>query len=536
MIKRYVWKRALVYYAPLAAAGVLFCTIVLAFFVPLIAAVFPIYNGAAASEGMRPLWRVALFTLTQAFFSALGASAIGLCAAFFCACRTFPGRTLLLSLSAVPLSIPPVVISLAFILFFGKNGVLNTLLLSISNGAVSTGTFLYSFGGLLLVHSFYNFPIAMRAVSDAWEKLPEETEQAACLLGASPVRVFRTVIFPALKAPLCASFLIIFLYCFFSFVIILLLGGLGTTTLEVELYQTIRTNVHAGSAALLAAVETGIAVTFVSLYAYVRKTAPDHTVNTHYNRQKVPIRSRKERMYFAVLIAVICFFLLFPLFDLVRYSLSSPQAQYTLTVQPWCRLLKRPAFWHAVYQTIQTGIGTAVISVTSALFFAFAAFQQKGAWYKVLPLLPFSVSSIVLGSGWLRLESTPSVFLLIIVQSSLAWPFAWMQIEISLAKIPRSALDAAVLLSASRTDAFFRATLPLCKTGIFSALCCVFAISAADASLPLVLHILDFENLALMLFRYAGSYRFTESACIAVILAVLTGFFFFVQEKIRYRA
>ena len=199
------------------------------------------------------------------------------------------------------------------------------------------------------------------------------------------------------------------------------------------------------------------------------------------------------------------------------------------------KLFQRPAFWVAVRQTVQTGISTAVLSVAAALFFAYTAFQSNRQWHKSLPLLPFAVSSVILGSGWLKLDIAPSLLLLIIVQSSLAWPFAWMQVEIGLAKISGSVLDAARLLSVSRTDAFFRVFLPLCKTGIVSALCCVFAISAGDASLPLLLHIPNFENLALMLFRFAGSYRFTESAGIAVILAVLTGFLFFIQDAVRER-
>jgi len=185
----------------------------------------------------------------------------------------------------------------------------------------------------------------MRTVSAAWEQLPEETEQAALLLGASPLRIFRTVIFPALKAPLCASFVIIFLYCFFSFVIILLLGGLGVTTLEVELYQTIRRDVHASTAAHIALVETGIAAAAVGLYAYLRSRTPDHAENTQYARSRLRISGAAEHIFFAVLICVICFCLLFPLGSLVWYSLSSPKAPLTITVDAWrqhavCRLLE----------------------------------------------------------------------------------------------------------------------------------------------------------------------------------------------------
>ncbi len=534
-VNRNAAKRTLLQNAFVVSGGVLFCAVLIAFFVPLGIAVFPAFDGGASAAAFRPLWKAARFTVMQAFLSAAGASGIGLCAAFFCARRRFFGRKLLLSLSAIPLSVPPVVIALAFILFFGKNGLLNKLLAALSAGQLSIGTFLYSTGGIVLVHAFYNFPITMRTVSAAWEQLPVETEQAALLLGASPLRIFRTVIFPALKAPLCASFVIIFLYCFFSFVIILLLGGLGVTTLEVELYQTIRRDIHASTAAHIALAETGIAAAAVGLYAYLRSRIADHAENTQYARIRLSIGGAAEHIFFAVLICVICFCLLFPLGSLVWYSLSSPKASLTITADAWRQLLQRPHFWGAVRHTMQTGIGTAVLSVTAALFFAYAAFQSNRKWYKSLPLIPFAVSSIILGSGWLKLDTMPSLLLLVIVQSSLAWPFAWMQIETGLAKIPRSVLDAARLLSSSRTDAFFRVFLPLCKTGIISALCCVFAISAGDASLPLLLHIPNFENLALMLFRFAGSYRFTESAGIAVILAVLTGSLFYIQDTVRER-
>ena len=408
-------------------------------------------------------------------------------------------------------------------------------LAAVSAGQLSLGTFLYSTGGIVLVHTFYNFPITMRTVSAAWEQLPEETEQAALLLGASPLRIFRTVIFPALKAPLCASFVIIFLYCFFSFVIILLLGGLGVTTLEVELYQTIRRDIHAGTAARIALLETGIATAAVGLYAYLRSRTPDHVERTQYARTRLNIGGAAESVFFAVLICIICFCLLLPLGSLVWYSLSSPKAPLTITVEAWRQLLQRSHFWLAVWNTVQTGIGTAVFSVTAALFFAYIAFQSNRTWRQSVPLFPFAVSSVVLGVGWLKLDAAPSMLLLVIVQSSLAWPFAWIQIETGLAKIPRSVIDAARLLSASHADAFFRVFLPLCKTGIVSALCCVFAISAGDASLPLLLHIPNFENLALMLFRFAGSYRFTESAGIAVILALLTGLLFYIQDTVRER-
>ena len=59
----------------------------------------------------------------------------------------------------------------------------------------------------------------------------------------------------------------------------------------------------------------------------------------------------------------------------------------------------------------------------------------------------------------------------------------------------------------------------------------MFAISAGDASLPMILNLPRFQNLAVLLFDYAGSYRFTESSAVAVVLTLITSCVFFLQDK-----
>ena len=152
-VKQNVIKRTLLQNTLVGGGGVLFCAVLIAFFVPLGAVIAPSVASDASAAAFRSLWKAARFTVMQAFLSAAGASGIGLCAAFFCARRKFFGRKLLLSLSAIPLSVPPVVIALAFILFFGINGFVNKLLAVVSAGQLSLGTFLYSTGCIVLVHT-----------------------------------------------------------------------------------------------------------------------------------------------------------------------------------------------------------------------------------------------------------------------------------------------------------------------------------------------------------------------------------------------
>ena len=71
---------------------------------------------------MKEILKVFGYTLQTAFFSTLVAAIIGIVAAYYTSHKKFAGRKLLLSLSAVPLCVPPLIVALGYVSFFGMNG------------------------------------------------------------------------------------------------------------------------------------------------------------------------------------------------------------------------------------------------------------------------------------------------------------------------------------------------------------------------------------------------------------------------------
>ncbi|HTX73345.1 MAG TPA: ABC transporter permease subunit, partial [Rectinemataceae bacterium] len=177
--------------------------------------------------------RALLFTLSQATASTVAALLIGLPGAWLVARFRFPGRRLLKSLAAVPFSVPPLLVVLAFVLYYGRAGYVNRLLISVFSLQEPPLTFLYSFWGIVLVHGFYNFPIVLQTLGEIWARLPRDRDEAARLLGAGPVRAFATGSLPALAPSLAQAAALTFLFCFFSFAVVLVFGGLVGSTLEV---------------------------------------------------------------------------------------------------------------------------------------------------------------------------------------------------------------------------------------------------------------------------------------------------------------
>lgn len=513
----------------------IFIFVILSFLLPIIASFLSLFNYKQNTEAflsIQRLWYVTVFTLSQALLSATLAVIIGLGAGFLVARRQFFGRRFLMSLAGLPLAIPPIIIALAFIVFFGHRGFINSQLIKMFYLKEPPLQFLYSFVGLILAHGFYNFPIPMRTISQTWQNLNEDEEHAAILLGASKIRIFYTIVLPALLPAIATSFLIVFLYSFFSFVIVLLFGGIGTTVLEIELYQVIRMSLHSSIAAKIILIELFFSSIAVFLYLHIQKENQKKVSILKLPRQRICIKGYIEKTFFIFLIGLIAFFLLGPLLSIVvRSFMSSGYASIkSFTFESWINVFTRPSFWQAVWTTISVGLMTASLAVITALFFAYVYVFKKNS-FSFFAFFPLMISPLALGFGWTILVHRSNIFVLAFAQAALAWPFAWTQIQTGISAIPHNIIFASKILAAPR-EAFFMTILPLCKKRITMAFAFVFAISAGDASLPLVLAIPGFQNIALLIFRLAGSYRFAESTVVAAFLAFLTATVFFLQDEI----
>ena len=545
-----------------AGGGMLFLLVAALF---VLAWLFSLLPGDGATDSVLSLilspWvvKVAGRTLTLALLSTLLSLGVGIPLSFFTATRTFPGRRFLLSLSAIPLCLPPLLVALGYVMFWGMQGVVNRLVMKLGGGALPTVEFLYSWVGIVLAQGFYNFPLVMKTCADAWSQLPRNQHDAALLLGASPWRVFRTITLVQLLPAIATSAMVVFLYCFFSFVIVLVFGGVGTCVLEVEIYQAARSSLNFPQVAALALVETVLALAVVALYSVVE--GPGHENkgiawdSAGLGRKKVA--GWLEGLFLGLLLALVLLFFLLPLLQLVLSAFSGGSAASSsflfagsFSFQYFQNLFSRPSFYLALKNTLLTASLSSLLAVASALFYSLllqewsvqrAGKQALGGGFlflgRVLPLLPMAVSSVVLaiGATSLSVKVLPglrgSPWMLVFLQAALYWPFAFRQISGALEKVPSSVDDAARMLADFPLDRVFRVYLPLCRKNILAALGFCFALGCGDTTLPLVLAIPRFETLALYTYNLAGSYRFGEACCSGLVLAALTMPIFLVSGR-----
>ena len=476
-----------------------------------------------------------LYTLETALLSTLIAAVLGVGTAFFTTRRNFFGRRFLLAAGIVPLCVPPLIIALGYVSFFGVNGIVSGWIKSIS-GVLGRAqfeglTFLYTTLGVVVAQGFYNFPLVTRIVNDAWERLPPQNENAARLLGAGECRVFFTVTLPRLSGAIAAACIPVFLFCFFSFMIVLLFSPPGTSTLEVELYHSVRTTLDIKSGVGLAIIETVTALGIVFLYSYVIRKNQTGVDELSFKPVRAKIAgtafTNRGQRIFEVLIFVVLVILTIVFFAGPEIAvLISAFTQKRMNTGVWSfalfkGLFESRNFWRSFFYSLGTGLCTATFCVVLSFVYS-VVLRIKGKQQKVLfqliPVLPMAISSVMI--GWLLglIFNGGNVVVLVICQTILYWPVGYKQLQNGMNQLTDDTQKAAIILSRGKFDCAMRFYLPACRTVLFTAFFYCFAMSIGDATLPLVLGIPNFTTLALYTYRLAGAFKFNQACACAVVM------------------
>lgn len=132
-------------------------------------------------------------TLIAASVSVVLNTIFGISAAYAIARFHFPGKNLLISIIDLPFMISPVVSGMLFVLLFGAQGwfgpILNALNLKI----------IFATPGIILATAFVTFPFVARELIPVMQSLGNESEEAALVLGARPLKMFFRVTLPSIK-------------------------------------------------------------------------------------------------------------------------------------------------------------------------------------------------------------------------------------------------------------------------------------------------------------------------------------------------
>lgn len=206
-------------------------------------------------------FQIVAFSVAMALLGTLLILPPGLALGWLLARKNWWGKSLIETLVAMPLVVPPVVTGLVLLRLFGRRGPVGSWL----DQNFQTDV-VFTWKAVVLALAVMSLPLLVRNARAAIEEVSPELEQMARTLGAPEWRVFLFVTLPLARRGIIAGLLLAFARALGEFGATIMVAGNipgKTTTLSVAIYQ----NVQLGQDATvwkLAAISVGIA--FVVLW------------------------------------------------------------------------------------------------------------------------------------------------------------------------------------------------------------------------------------------------------------------------------
>jgi thiamine transport system permease protein len=324
MLKRRLTASDWLYVLPLAFLA-------LFFFYPLAAVMWKglVPGGRVDLSPLLRIWgqpyflRALGFTFWSATLSTLLTMVIGLPAAYVFARYRFPGKSILQALTTIPFVLPAMVVAAAFTALLGPRGWLNGGLIAWLDLGRAPIRLQNTVWLILIAQVFYNITVMIRMVGGFWANLDPRLTEAARVLGGNRLRVLREITLPLLLPVIASAALLVFLFCFTSFGLILILGGPRFATLEVEIYRQAVTLFRLPEAAAISLVQ--IVLTFAVMVLYTRIQARVAVPLNLRSAQEtaLPPVTAGQRAVVLVVVAGLLLFLVLPLVVLAGRSLAA---------------------------------------------------------------------------------------------------------------------------------------------------------------------------------------------------------------------
>lgn len=480
--------------------------------------------GGVQALATRPyLARVLWFTCWQAVVSTGLTLALGLPAAYVYARYDFPAKSLLRALTTIPFVMPTVVVGAAFVALLGPSGALNDGLMAVFGLAQPPVNLLYTVWIILLAHAFYNATVVVRIVGGFWANLDSRLGEAAAVLGAPRWRRTWEVTLPLLLPSIVAAALLVFLFCFTSFGVILILGGPRFATLEVEIYQQAVNYFNLSLAAVLSLVQLGITFAVMVVYTRVQARA---AVPLNLRPQVATVRrpaNGREWLLVGGVNTVLVVFLLTPLLTLAARSVTLGEGPATLRyyqalrVNPTQSIFFAPPV-EAVRNSLLFSAAAVVLSLLLGLLAAYLlAGQGPGGrpgrlarWLDPVFLLPLGTSAVTLGFGYIvALDEPPlnlrtSLALIPLAYTLIAMPFVVRSILPVLRGLNPRLREGAAVLGASPARVVTQIDLPIIGPAVLVAAVFAFTISLGEFGATMLLYQPRYPTMSVVIYRALG--------------------------------
>ena len=183
-------------------------------------------------------WEIARFTVLMATLATLLVLPPAIAIGWVLARKRFTGKTLLETLVSLPLVLPPVASGLLLLWMFGQRS-------PVGQALDAAGIeIIFTWKAVVIAMMVISFPLVARSVRAGIEQVDRRYEAIAATLGASPLRILRTITLPLASRGIAAGAVLGFSRALGEFGATIMIAGAipgQTRTIAVGIYSLVET-------------------------------------------------------------------------------------------------------------------------------------------------------------------------------------------------------------------------------------------------------------------------------------------------------
>src|SRR5258705_3399564 len=483
-------------------------------------------------------------------------ASVGIPLAFLFERYSFPARRVFALLAALPLVLPPLVGTVAFIFLCGESGILARLIQSAFYLEHSPWS-LRGWPALLLFHTYTMYPFFYVLTGAGLTRIDAALAEAARSLGASRTRVVTRILLPQLTPSLIAAALLTFMTSMASFSAPLLFGG-GVRMLTLEIY-TARQRGDASLAITETVILTAISLSalfFFQRYEGTRKFASAALKGSVKRRQAIARGGwRAIAIVCGVLFSVI---LVLPVATLVLVSFAREGNWTTQTLPSSYTFANYVKIFsdRRASEVFLNSLSMSAIASGAALLWSFcvaAILARKGSrrpkrllsW---LILVPWALPGTVVAVSIAESYGQPSLLLGSFILVGTFWilpvvyflrfmPLVVRAVQASMEQIDAALEEAASSLGARWGQRFTRVTLPLVWPGAIAGTMLAFVIALGEYVASVIVFVPTNRPISIAIASELRDFNLGTAAAYGVVLMLIIGLVMMVATRLeRLRA
>jgi len=468
--------------------------------------------------------------------AAILALVVGTALAYLQVRTDVPFKALFFAASIIPLIIPGILYTIAWIFLASRDiGLLNKLL----EPVLGEGFFnIFSMWGMIWVEGLHLSPIVFLLMVAAFRSMDPSLEESALMCGASRLQVIRRITLPLVRPAVIAGVLIMMVRGLESFEVPTLLGlqnGIYVFTSRIYFILRVYPQDY-GAAGALAVGLLVLAVVGVAVSTLASRSGATFQTITGKGFRPRPIQLGRWRpvagaailLYFLVTVILpLCVLLYMSL--LGYYRAPSAEAFRSMSLDNYRQLAEMNRATTALKNSLLLGVGTATLVMAVMAIAAWIVVRSRIPGRQLvdqLAFLPLVIPGLVLGLAlsfvYLRspLPIYGTLLILLIAYCTRYMPYGIRYSVTSMHQVARELEESAHVSGASWWQTFRRVLLPLLAPGLLAGWVYILVVSFRELSSSILLYSPGNEVLSILIFEQYENGQFTVLSALGVVMVL----------------